>query len=654
MARFKSPSGKKAPAASVAPPPASSSSAEVSLPGSHQAGAREPQKAGSQITQDLDPQKVQKTPNPKGAGQQETSKTPRVDPQNAKTTPNVDQQTTVKKQDAVAQATPELQGTRKTPSPQNPETPQNAQNPPKTAVAERALKPPKAPKAPKAAKAPKAPVARKPASAPPPPAPREAEPAETPLRILMVASEAQPFSKTGGLADVSSALSRALGRLGHDVTLFTPRYRGVQPGQHRGNVRALVGGQWYEAELQEVALGPGARAMLVDCAALYDRAGIYSEHRWDYPDNATRFAFLAIAALEWAASQPQKPDVLHGHDWQAGLLPVYARETPSVFTIHNIAYQGNVEKEWVPRLGLRWDDFHVNGFEFWDRLSLLKAGVKFAHALTTVSPTYADEIQRPEYGYGFDGVMRSRADALVGILNGIDVDEWNPAHDAFLPAPFDVTRLEGKRQSKRALLDLFGLPSDDAAMARPVIGMVSRMVHQKGLDLIAALAPQLATLDATFTIVGTGEPRYEEMWRVLAAAAPQRFSVHVGFDERRAHLVEAGADAFLMPSRYEPCGLNQMYSMRYGTVPIVRAVGGLVDTVRPYDPVTGQGTGFLFGDYDPWALFAAIRRALETYRHGAAWHQLQVNGMTRDFSWERSAAEYVTVYKRVIAARQTS
>jgi starch synthase len=470
----------------------------------------------------------------------------------------------------------------------------------------------------------------------------------------MVASEAQPFSKTGGLADVSRALSRALGRLGHDVTLFTPRYRGVQRGEPRGNVRAFVADQWYDAELQEVPLGPGARAMLVDCGPLYNRGGIYSEHRWDYPDNAARFAFLSIAASEWMASQAQKPDVLHGHDWQAGLLPVYARKTPSVFTIHNIAYQGIVEKEWVPRLGLRWEDFHVNGFEFWDRLSLLKAGVQFAHVLTTVSPTYADEIQRPEYGYGFDGVMRSRSDALVGILNGIDVDEWNPARDPYLPAPYDAKQLEGKREAKRALLQLFGLPADDAAMAKPIIGMVSRMVHQKGLDLIAAVAPHLPSLDATFTIVGTGDQRFEDMWRALAAAMPERFGVHIGFDERRAHLVEAGADAFLMPSRYEPCGLNQMYSMRYGTVPIVRAVGGLVDTVHPYDPATGQGTGFLFGDYDPWALFAALRRALDTYRHEGAWRRLQLNGMTRDFSWERSAAEYVTVYKRVILARQNS
>ena len=423
----------------------------------------------------------------------------------------------------------------------------------------------------------------------------------------MVASEAQPFSKTGGLADVASALSRALGRLGHDVTLVTPRYRGVQPGQRRGSVRAFVAGQWFDAELQEVPLGPGARAMLVDCPPLYDRAGIYAEHQWDYPDNAMRFAFLAIAALEWAAAQPQKPDVLHAHDWQAGLLPVYARETPSVFTIHNLAYQGVFDKEWVPRLGLRWDDFHVNGFEFWDRLSLLKAGVKFSDALTTVSPTYAEEIQRPEYGYGFDGVMRARADALVGILNGIDVDEWNPARDRVSAG---AVRCEAARAASgsqagaaRAVRTASGRRGDGAAGHRHGVAH-GRSEGARSDRRARPAAGRRSTRRSS--IVGTGEPRFEEMWRGWRPRAPDRFGVLIGFDERRAHLVEGGADIFLMPSRYEPCGLNQMYSMRYGTVPVVRAVGGLVDTVRPYDPANGQGTGFLFSDYDPWALCGRV------------------------------------------------
>ncbi len=483
------------------------------------------------------------------------------------------------------------------------------------------------------------------------------------LRILMVASEAYPYSKTGGLADVSTALSRALGRLGHEVTLFTPCYRSVEVpdnAERLDSVRVHLAGGSFDGQLIEVPLGPGARMMLVDCPALYDRAGIYNEHNVDYPDNPVRFAFLSLAALEWAGTRPAPPSVLHAHDWQAGLLPVYARPravdvgaSPCVFTLHNLAYQGTVNKSWVPRLALRWEDFSLAGFEFWDRLSFLKAGLMFSDAITTVSPTYAEEIQRPEYGYGLDGVMRRRASALVGILNGIEVDEWDPARDPHLPAPYDAASLAGKREAKRALLQLFGLPSDAAAMERPIVGMVSRQVEQKGLDLVEALAGDLPRLGAAFTVVGSGEWRFEQMWRELAARFPDRIGAYMGFDERRAHLVEAGADLFLMPSRFEPCGLNQMYSMRYGTVPVVRAVGGLVDTVRPYDPRTGEGTGFLFSEYSPGALLDALRRALETFRQPRVWKRLQANGMQADFSWDRSASEYVTVYKRVIAARRT-
>jgi starch synthase len=469
----------------------------------------------------------------------------------------------------------------------------------------------------------------------------------------MVAAEAHPFSKTGGLADVVTALSQALGRLGHRVTLVTPRYRQTNIGIHRDNIRARVGNQWIEADLYETSLGDNARALLVDCPALYDRAGIYAENHADYPDNPLRFAFLSIAALEWAATQTEPFSIVHAHDWQAGLVPVYnQRRTPAVFTIHNLAFQGTFDKRWVPALGLGWEDFKVAGFEFWDRLSFLKAGVRFSDALTTVSPTYAQEIQRPEFGYGFDGIIRDRSAALVGILNGIDDADWNPSRDTFLPAAFDAADLTGKRAAKRALLELYGLPVDDASLARPVVAMVSRMTEQKGVDLLAALSPHLPSLGATFTIAGTGEPRFENMWRTLAATHPSQFGVVVGFDERRAHLVEAGADMFVMPSRYEPCGLNQMYSMRYGTVPVVRAVGGLADTVRPFNPKNGQGTGFLFSDYDPAALWDALQRALTVYRtQPKAWRRLQINGMKTDFSWERSAREYVKVYRRVMARR---
>jgi starch synthase len=324
-----------------------------------------------------------------------------------------------------------------------------------------------------------------------------------------------------------------------------------------------------------------------------------------------------------------------------------------VLTIHNLAYQGIFDKSWVPRLGLGWQDFTINGFEFFDRLGFLKAGINTADAITTVSPTYADEIQRPEYGQRLDGVIRARRDRLTGILNGIDPDEWNPAADRFLPQAFDVDHLDAKAASKRALLERFGLAVTAETMARPIIGMVSRMVDQKGLDLIAAVASQLVSLDASFTIIGTGEPHYQDMWRRLSQWRPDRVSAFIGFDEQRAHLVEAGADMFLMPSRFEPCGLNQMYSLRYGTVPIVRAVGGLVDTVRPYDPNTGQGNGFLFSEYDPGAMLRTVEAALAAFADKPIWSRLQKNGMSADHSWDRSAAEYVKIYTRLRPARTT-
>jgi starch synthase len=479
----------------------------------------------------------------------------------------------------------------------------------------------------------------------------------------MIASEAQPFSKTGGLADVAMALPKALGRLGHDVTVITPRYRGVTDGPVAGTVSLEVAAHRFTARLMEIPVGRSSRILLLDCPELYDRDGIYYNAQGDFPDNAVRYAFLSAAAIDWAAQQSPPFDVIHAHDWQGGLAPVYAQalsthpsgtvrtvrtvRTSTVLTIHNLAYQGVFDKSWVPRLGLRWEDFTINGFEFFDRLSFMKAGINFADAITTVSPTYAQEILRPEYGNGLDGAIRRRGDALVGILNGIDYDEWDPESDRHLPAPFSAGDLSGKQAAKRALLETFGFTVTDDLLKRPVIGMVSRMVDQKGLDLIAALAGALPSLDATFTIVGTGEPRYQDMWRTLSRRWPDRISAFIGFDERRAHLVEGGADIFLMPSRFEPCGLNQMYSLRYGTVPVVRAVGGLVDTVRPYNPRNGQGNGFLFAEYHPRVLMETLSSALAAYPNKKIWTRLQKNGMRADVSWDRSAGEYVKMYRKL-------
>jgi starch synthase len=468
----------------------------------------------------------------------------------------------------------------------------------------------------------------------------------------MIASEAQPYSKTGGLADVAAALPKALCGLGHDVTLVTPRYRGIGAGPVVAKVSVEVAGHRFTTRLMDMGT-----ALLLDCPELYDRDGIYYDTAGDFPDNPVRYAVLTAAAIEWASTQPRF-DIIHAHDWQGGLAPAYARAlavrtvrtvrtVPTVFTIHNLAYQGVFDKAWVPRLGLRWEDFTINGFEFYDRLSFMKAGINLADAITTVSPTYAEEIQRPEYGNGLDGVIRRRRDALTGILNGIDPDEWNPATDPHLPAPFDAADLSGKQAAKRALLELFGFTVTTGLLARPVVGMVSRMVDQKGLDLIAAVAGELTALDATFVIVGTGEPTYQDMWRALARVRPDRIGVFIGFDERRAHLVEGGSDIFMMPSRFEPCGLNQMYSLRYGTVPVVRAVGGLVDTVRPFNRRNGQGNGFLFADYHPRAFVEALRAALAVYPNRKLWTRLQKNGMKADFSWDRSAGEYVKMYKKL-------
>jgi starch synthase len=477
--------------------------------------------------------------------------------------------------------------------------------------------------------------------------------------VLIIGSEAVPFAKTGGLADVLGALPLALARLGWNATLVLPRYRGVTAGVLVDRFPVSVGGYTRDIGFYEAPLGADARAILIDCPDLYARDSLYASAGVDYPDNARRFAVLARAALEWAARHGSAPAVVHAHDWQAGLVPVYLKTlyaahpvlggVPSVFTIHNLAYQGLFESDWLPRLDLGWDELGIDRLEFWNRISLLKGGIVDASVITTVSKTYAQEIQTAELGFGFDGVLRQRSADIVGILNGIDTDVWDPAHDAFLPAPFDAGHLEGKATAKRAVLTRYGLPTDAAALSRPLVGMISRMVDQKGLDLIAAASAELSALDATFVVLGTGDARYQDMWVNLAAQHPQRIGAIIGFDEGLAHLIEGGADIFLMPSKFEPCGLNQMYSLRYGTVPVVRAVGGLADTVRNYSPHSTTATGFVFKDYTGEALLAAISRAVEVFRVPERWRAIQAAGMQEDNSWDHSAREYVTIYGRAIA-----
>jgi starch synthase len=525
-----------------------------------------------------------------------------------------------------------------------------------------------------------APVEAPPSSAPVTPAAAPSAPAvivpasgdtqqrdtERPLTVLMVTSEAVPFAKTGGLADVAGALPGALGRLGHDVTVVLPRYRGVAVTGEPIHTRVVQLGQdRHTIKIYEEPLGPHARAWLIDEPALYDRDGIYGTNgSGDHQDNPRRFALLARAALEGARGMGLAPDVVHAHDWQAGLAPVYlktrfARDpvlggVPSVFTIHNIAYQGVCDPGWLPALDLGWDLFRPEALEFWSKVSFLKAGIVFSEKITTVSPRYAQEILTPEFAFGFEGVLASRRTDLVGILNGIDAETWNPATDRFIPKTYTAGNLAPKREAKRALLAAYGFPADDESLKTPLIGQVSRMVDQKGLDLIAQIAHELPQLGARFVILGTGEPRYEEMWRSLARQYPDRISVKIGFDEPLSHVLEAGSDLFMMPSRFEPCGLNQMYSLRYGTLPIVRATGGLDDTVENYDPYTERGTGFKFWEASGPALLNTMRWALRVYENPEVWQRLQRAAMGGDWSWERSAREYAALYATVAKARRVA
>jgi starch synthase len=465
-------------------------------------------------------------------------------------------------------------------------------------------------------------------------------------RILMVASEAAPFVKTGGLADVLGSLPAALVERGDEVAVVLPRYRliyGVHSERIWYDMPLSVGPHFFRVAIDQV-IRNGVRYLMVDCPPLYDRAGIYDDWGWGYGDNHLRYALLCQAAIGISRGI-FRPDVFHGHDWQAGLLPTYLKNnlsgdptffgTKTVFTIHNLGYQGTFDKHKFGDLGLDWSVFHSDGLEFWDQINLLKAGIVYSDAVTTVSPTYAREIQTPEFGFSMDPLLRSRAYKLTGILNGIDYNEWNPETDPHLPAHYSSKDLGGKAVCKRALLDHFNLPPD---MDRPLLGIVSRFADQKGFDIFADISGWLAQQDVAVAVLGSGEPRFEEMFNFFARVHPDRFGVHIGYDNALAHRIEAGCDMFLMPSRYEPCGLNQMYSLRYGTPPIVRSTGGLADTVN-------HDNGFLFYGYAPSAFADTITYATECFRDRAAWTKRQRNGMSMDLSWGASAAEYQRLYR---------
>lgn len=483
------------------------------------------------------------------------------------------------------------------------------------------------------------------------------------MRILFVTSEAYPLIKTGGLADVSGSLPSALRKLGEDVRLLIPGYR--QVFDKLRNLRVLHELKWLPVVGNATLMvgempDTGVPVMVISCPYLYERdGGPYLDTRGrEWPDNPLRFGILSrIAALLVGAETPLPawlPDIVHFNDWQGGLTPAFMRfsATPhakSVLGIHNLAFQGNCPADWVMRLGLPAEAFNMNGLEYYGQLSFLKAGVYYADHITTVSPTYAREIQTPEFGFGMQGLLATRAKDIDGILNGIDTQEWNPALDPHLAHPYDAHHLDQKPLNKHALQNRLGLRASAAA---PLLGVVSRLTHQKGLDLLLDCAPLLLAEGCQIAVLGGGEPSLEHGFGQLALQYPQQVSVSIGYNEALSHQIMAGADIFIMPSRFEPCGLNQMYGLCYGTPPIVRRTGGLADSVCDTQAATlknGSATGFIFDEADAETLLLTIQRALSYYRNPSQWSEIQRNGMTRDLGWDSSAKAYREIYQSLLA-----
>ena len=490
------------------------------------------------------------------------------------------------------------------------------------------------------------------------------------FRVLFLVSEVAPFAKTGGLADVAGALPKALEGLGHDVRIAMPLHRAVKREAFHVTPTAVsvsVPGAAGEREVRVwEALLPKSRVTtyFLECPPLYDRPELYQEQGRDYPDNLERFSVFVQAALRMLPRLGWQPELVHVHDWQAALACAHLARGPigqepafasvgTVFTVHNLAYQGLFPKTQWSLTQLPESLFGIEGLEFYDQINCLKGGLVFADALTTVSPTYAQEIQTQEFGCGLDGLLRERRTMLTGIVNGIDLDEWNPAADPHLSAAYSPDAPAGKSLCKRVLQQSQRLPERRDLL----IGMVQRLADQKGVDLVIQGIEELLALPVQIAILGTGDPTYHHQLERLAKQFPEQLAVTIGFNNALAHQIEAGADAFLMPSRFEPCGLNQLYSMRYGTIPVVRKVGGLADTVVDATPATRANqaaTGFLFEEASSRALVDAVKRATAAFQNHALWSQLMQTGMRRDFSWTRSAEAYVGVYERALARASPS
>jgi starch synthase len=476
------------------------------------------------------------------------------------------------------------------------------------------------------------------------------------LKILFVSSEVTPLAKTGGLADVSAALPQSLIEMGHDVKVVMPLYRSVAQGDYRleqsdVTFEVPIKGQQSKGNVFSTELGDRLPVYFVGNSAFFDREGLYGTPRGDHPDNAERFIFFSRAALELSRGIGFQPDIVHCNDWQTGLIPVYLKtlykddphfaQARTVFTVHNLAYQGVFPKETMGMSGLPESLFSIDGLEFYGRMNFMKGGILFSDVVTTVSRKYSQEIQTQEFGHGLEGVLRNRQTELFGILNGVDYKEWSPESDPHIAAPFGVQNLAGKKECKKDVLQLYELAERKRT---PLIGMISRLAGQKGFDILLEALDDLFRLDVQFVLLGTGDEVYEKEFEKMASKHKKKMSVKIAFDNALAHKIEAGADMFMMPSRYEPCGLNQMYSLKYGTIPIVRATGGLDDTIMDFDVNSLKGNGFKFEDYSAAALVETVRRALKVYQDETLWLQLVKNAMGEDFSWGQSAEKYSQLY----------
>jgi starch synthase len=484
------------------------------------------------------------------------------------------------------------------------------------------------------------------------------------MHIVFAASECVPYIKTGGLADVIGALPAQIANLGHQVTVYLPYYRQVRekaPEKKRAIHSLTIPFQSYNrfVDILDGGVHDGVQFYFVDCPELFDRESPYATPTGDYLDNWERFGLFCRSVLE-ASKQLGVPNIFHVHDWQASMLPVYLRtvyyfdsalrNAGVVLTIHNAGYQGWFPPQTTERLLLPWEVFNMDRVEQFDTFNYLKGGIVYSDVITTVSRKYAEEIQTPEFGNGLESTLRKRVSDLHGILNGVDYTLWNPATDHNIAAHYTPEKLAGKAECRRDLLHAFN--SAHVAEGTPVIGIVSRLATQKGFDLIAQITNRLLNEDVFLVVLGTGEPYYEGLFRALHDQFEGKISVRVGYDEALAHKVEAGSDIFLMPSRYEPSGLNQMYSLKYGTVPVVHATGGLDDTVEEWDSAASSGTGFKFNGYTPDNFLAAIDRALELFRDDKeAWLKLMRNGMAQDYSWKKPALEYAALYEEVARRR---